>query len=198
MAAGIPYKYMRYSEFDWVGDQKALAEVHGYLDGWERCRDFGMGLGFHAKTLGVGKTFLATFIGRALIRRGATVGFSNFNDVLNIYRLPNEQQLEREDWLKSRTVLVLDEVTEPVSDPQKNFFASRFEDLIRHRTNFNKVTIYTTNMEPDVLDRLFPRAYSLLSSNSQPITVNGSDVRRESVWDIDFELLQNGEVRPIC
>ncbi len=87
---------------------------------------------------------------------------------------------------------------EPVSEPQKNYFASRFEDLIRHRTNFNKVTIYTTNMEPDVLDRLFPRAYSLLSSNSQPITVNGSDVRRESIWDIDFELLKNGEVRPLC
>jgi DNA replication protein DnaC len=198
MAAGIPYKYMRYDDEDWKGDKKALEEVHGYLDGWDKLREFGIGLGFHAKTLGVGKTFLATYIGRELIKRGELVAFSNFNDVLSVYELPYEPRQKREDLLKSSRVLILDEVSQPWSEAQAPLYAAKFEDLIRHRTNFNKATIYTTNMEPDVLDRLFPRAYSLLSSNSRAITVNGSDVRRESIWDIDYELLKNGEVRPIC
>src|SRR5208282_3761866 len=34
MAAGIPYKYMRYNEADWIGDGSAFAEVQGYLSGW--------------------------------------------------------------------------------------------------------------------------------------------------------------------
>lgn len=191
---------MRYSEEDWQpgADTDAFEEALQYLEEWEGRREYGMGLGFHAKTMGVGKTFLATYLARELIQRGESVAFTNFNDVLNAYDLPYAPRKEREDVLMSRTVLVVDEVSKPWTEAQEGFYAAKFEDLIRYRTSFNKVTIYTTNMEDDELDKLFPRAYSLLSSNSTPITVNGSDVRRESVWDIDYELLQNGEVRPIC
>lgn len=198
MAAGIPYKYMRYREADWIGAPEAWAFVQAYLKDWEKYRDFGRGIGLHSKKLGVGKSFLATYLGRELIKRGEIVRFIQFEDVLNIYRLPDDEEREVEGRLKSCTVLILDEVREPKTDPQKDYYAGRFEDLIRHRTNFNKVTIYTTNMEPDALEQLFPRAASLLASNSEPFIVNGKDVRdSDEIWEIDEELLHNGEVRPL-
>lgn len=72
-----------------------------------------------------------------------------------------------------------------------------FENLIRNRIDSNRVTLMTTNLTPHQLDQHYPRTYSLLSVKQQRHAIDGIDVRRAGQQDIDRDLAEAGEVRPI-
>lgn len=197
LLARIPQEYMNLGLDNYYGDEEALKAAEAYLDKWSNFRKHGMGMGFYSKTQGTGKTFLACYLARELVKRGESVYYVYFRNVVNTYELSHEARKEEEERLRDSTVLILDEVARPVSEAQRALFAEKFEELIRHRSNYSKVTILTTNLTPEELDEIYPRTYSLLAAKEQSIKVAGNDVRKEGIWNVNKELAENGEVRPI-
>lgn len=197
LLAHIPQEYMTLSLSDYWGDPIALDAVKNYLEHWSNFRNHGLSLGFYSKEQGTGKTFLATYVARELIKRGESVYYVYFRKIVSTYELPYEARKDEEDRLRDCTVLVLDEIARPISEAQRALFGEKFEELIRHRTNYNKITILTTNLTPKELDEIYPRTYSLLAAKEKSIQVSGNDKRRADIGMINIELAENGEVRPI-
>lgn len=197
LLARIPQEYMNLDIEDYYGDEAALQSVQDYLEKWKNFRKHGMGMGFYSRNQGTGKTFLACYLARELVKKGESVYYVYFRNVVNTYELSHDARKEEEDRLRDCTVLILDEIAKPVSESQRVLFAERFEELIRHRSNYSKVTILTTNLTPKELEDIYPRTYSLLAAKEKSIKVEGNDVRKEGIFNVNKELAENGEVRPI-
>jgi DNA replication protein DnaC len=192
--ANIGDQYMRLNWNDY--DCKPVREkVKLYLDAWDTAKRNGMGMTFKGK-LGTGKTFAATYIGKELIKRGEDVYFIPFLNVISSYQKQHAEEID--DRLKGTGVLILDELLPPESGAQAALFARRYEELIRHRTNFNLPTIVTTNLTEDELLKEYPRTYSLLAPKQVAVEVTQTDdARRGKIAMENEELLANREVRPI-
>ncbi len=197
LLARIPQEYMTLGIEAYYGDPHAMDAAKAYLDTWPNRRKHGMGIGFYSKTQGTGKTFLACYLARELVKRGESVYYVYFRNIVGTYELPYDARKDEENRLRDCTVLILDEIARPVSDAQRNFFGEKFEELIRHRSNYNKVTILTSNLIPRDLDEIYPRTYSLLAAKEKSVEVDGPDVRKEHVGNINEELVENNEARPI-
>lgn len=197
LLAHIPEEYMRLDQEDYYGDPQAWDDTTEYLERWDNNKVYGLGLGYYSKTQGTGKTFLATRVARDLVKRGEFVYYINFRDIMSLYEMPYEERARAESRLKDSVLLVLDEVVQPITSAQHGFFASKFEELVRYRTNYGRVTILTTNLEPNELDGHYERTYSLLAAKQNHIGIVGLDARREGIWDQNTELAENGQRRPI-
>lgn len=195
--ANIGDQYQRLDWKDYRGDDKVRDSVQLYLDKWDKFKIHGMGVEFSSVNLGVGKTFGATHIGKELIKRGEKVFFIPFLEVISVLSKQHHQSEDYERRLYETTVLILDEVIPPWTAPQENLFAGKFEELIRNRTNFNRVTIMTTNLRPEALHINYPRPYSLLAAKQLRIEMQGTDARQSFIEQENMELIMNDEVRPI-
>lgn len=197
LLARIPEEFMRLGVRTWIGDHDAMKATEKYIENWPKLRRYGLGIGFYSKTQGTGKTFLAMMIARELVKRRETVHCIFFRRMVDIYQMePKERRLE-EKRIRDCNVLVLDEIATPVSEAQRALFAETFEELIRHRSNYNKVTILTTNLTPEELDETYPRTYSLLAAKEESVYVNGPDVRKEHLNNLIKDLALNGEILPL-
>jgi hypothetical protein len=197
LLANIGDQYMR---LDWDRDYRDEAvkdDVQTYLDAWPNLKVQGMGVEFSSPKLGVGKTFAATYIGKELIKLGERVYFMPFYEMVGVYSLPLEERRPIEQRLHDCSVLVLDEVIAPNTEAQSNLFSAKFEELIRTRTNFNRVNIMTTNLTPDKLHDIYPRIYSLLSAKQFRIEMDGEDAREHIVRPRNIQAVANREIRPI-
>jgi DNA replication protein DnaC len=197
MLAGIGDQYMR---LDWhkdYRDEEVKDAVQAYLDAWPQLKLQGMGIEFASPKLGVGKTFAATHMGKELVKLGERVYFLPFYKMVGVYGLPVEERRPIEQRLTECSVLVLDEVIAPNSEAQSHLFAGKFEELIRDRTNFNRVTIMTTNLAPEKLHEIYPRTYSLLEAKQYRVIMDGEDARQGVVKERNLKQANLGEVRPI-
>jgi DNA replication protein DnaC len=197
LLAGIGDQYMRLDWADFHGTPEVREAVELFLDKWDRFKLNGMGLEFSSPNLGVGKTFAATFVGKELIKRGEKVYFIPFLEVINLLSRDEAYRSEMEDKLRDVTVLILDEVVPPWTERMGQLFAGKFEELIRHRTNYNRVTVMTTNLEPHQLHEHYPRTYSLLEAKQVRVEMGGEDARQTFIGMQNIELVANDEVRPI-
>lgn len=197
LLANIGDQYQRLDWANFQGSDDVREGVAMFLDKWPSFKANGMGLEFSSPKLGVGKTFAATYVGKELVKRGERVFFIPFRDVINLYSKEQTFRDAQENRLKDTTVLILDEVQAGVSDAQRQLFSDRFEELIRFRTNFNRVTIMTTNLTPDELHDQYPRTYSLLEAKQLRIEMSGEDARQTFIAKENIELVANDEVRPI-
>lgn len=197
LLAHIPEEYMRLDGDDYYGDQQAWDDTNAYIEKWDDNKINGLGIGYYSKEQGTGKTFLATRVARELVKRGESAYYINFRDIMSLYEMPYEDRCRAEGRLKDSALLVLDEVVQPITSAQSGLFASKFEELVRYRTNYGRVTILTTNLEPDELDKHYERTYSLLAAKQNHIGIAGLDARREGIWDLNTELAENGQRRPI-
>jgi len=198
LLAGIGDQYQRLDWADYRGSQEVKDVVAVYLDRWKRFKINGMGLEFASKRLGTGKTFAATHIGKELIKRGENVFFTPFLEVVSILTRLRDEWERLEKKLYETTVLILDEVVPPISTPQRDLFHGKFEELVRNRTNFNRVQIMTTNLTEDELAETYPRPYSLLAAKQQRIEMGeGVDARQGHIADENLQIVLNDEVRPI-
>lgn len=195
--ANIGDQFQRLNWSEWYGSQDAKDAVELYLNGWGNAKLNGMGLEFSSPQLGVGKTFAATHIGKELVKKGERVYFLPFLEVIGLLSKDLDYRNTQEDRLRDTTVLILDEVVPAISVAQRQFFAGRFEELIRHRTNFNRPTIMTTNLEPVDLHYEYPRTYSLLEAKQIRVEMDGEDARQGNRGMRNIELLANNEIEPI-
>jgi len=195
LLAGIPDQYMRLDWNDFTGSEEVINAVNGYIAIWEPLKDNGLGIEFGGKGLGIGKTFAATHIGKELIKYGQKTFFIPFVEMVSAFNKPNADELETR--LRETTFLVLDEILPPVSERQADLFSTRYEAIIRHRTNYNLPTIITTNLTEDDLYANYPRTYSLLAAKQIRIDMGGEDARVSRLGNENFEMALNGEVRPL-
>lgn len=195
LAANIGDQYQRLNWNDYDGSEKTREAVSDYLDHYESAKMNGMGIEFSGTALGTGKTFAATHICKELIKRGERVYFIPFLTMISLFTDTKNKELEKH--LMEVTYLCLDEIVPGDSGPQSNLFARRFEELIRHRTNFNLPVISTTNMPVDKLFKYYPRTYSLLEAKQIKIEVTGQDARMAWVGNENLEIVAKNEVRPI-
>jgi DNA replication protein DnaC len=196
LLSNIPKQYQELDWADFHGDERAIEAVRIYLDKWEYAKRTGMGLEFSSPTLGVGKTFCATYVGKELVKRGERVFFVRFLEVIGALNHEGARRSDFEDRLRNTTVLILDEVGVAMSDRQHELFAVKFEELIRYRTDNNRVTIMTTNLTPERLHSEYHRTYSLLEGKQIRVEMVGKDYRSNAGME-NLELLANEEVRPI-
>jgi DNA replication protein DnaC len=197
LLAGIGDQYQRLDWSDFRGTPEVRDAVALFLEKWDRFRINGMGLEFSSPNLGVGKTFAATHVGKELIKKGVKVMFMPFLEVIGLLSRDAEYRTAQENRLRDSTVLILDEVVPPISTAQGHLFSTKFEELIRHRTNFNRVTIMTTNLTPNKLHEHYPRTYSLLEAKQIRVELGGKDARQDFIGMENIELVANDEVRPI-
>lgn len=195
--ANIGDQYQRLDWDDFRGSEDIREFVATYLDKWSSFKVNGMGVEFSSPSLGTGKTFAATHIGKELIKRGESVYFMDFRDMVGLLSKDTEYRNSQEERIRSTTILILDEVVAGITNAQGALFASRFEELIRYRTNFNRITLMTTNLRPEKLHAEYPRAYSLLEAKNKRILVSGEDARQDFIKMENEELALNEEVRPI-
>lgn len=194
LLANIGEQYMRLDWNDYDASKELRDTVALYLDSWETAKRNGMGVTIKG-SLGVGKTFAATHIGKELIKRKEDVYFTPFLEVVSAYQKQNAEAFER--MLKQAGLLILDELVPPEGGPQSSLFARRFEELVRHRTNFNLPIVLTTNLNERELLHHYPRTYSLLAAKQVEVEIQTSDARRKKIAIENLELLANKEVRPI-
>lgn len=195
LLAGIGDQYQRLNWNDFTGSQEAKEAVSVFLDKWENFKQHGMGVEFSSPNLGVGKTFAATHLGKQLVQLGERVFFTPFLDIMGAYQ--REDADEYDEFLRNVTWLILDEVRPPWTDRQGALFSDRFEALVRHRQNYNRPVIMTTNLTPEQLNENYPRTYSLLEAKQVRVEMTGEDVRQGKIAQENLELLIAGEVRPI-
>lgn len=197
LLAGIGDQYMR---LDWekdYRDEDIKTDVGTYLESWANFKLQGMGVEFSSPALGVGKTFAATHVGKELIKRGERVYFTPFLEIIGLYDKEESERRELEHRLKEISVLILDEVVPPYTEAQGKLFSSKFEEIIRDRTNFNRVTIMTTNLTPVRLLEHYPRPYSLLAAKQCRIEMTGEDARQSIVKTRNISMIANNEIAPI-
>lgn len=194
LAANIGAQYQKLDWNDFQGTVLAKDAVDTYLALWENFKDQGFGLEFGGKGLGTGKTWAAIHIGKELIKRGQQVYFIPFVEMVAAF--DHNEGSEVEDRIRQTPYVILDEILPAISDRQREFFAFRFEAIIRHRTNNDFPTIITTNMTQDELHKIYPRVYSVLAAKQDRIDMSGEDARVSLMARESHELILNGEVRP--
>jgi DNA replication protein DnaC len=195
LLANIPDQYMRLDwDRDFAGDSNATDAVTLYLTKWPQFKLNGMGVEFASTGLGVGKTFAATHIGKELVKKREDVFFLPFNQMLHAMRYEDKDILTRLDEVN---VLILDEIQPAPNEQLRLIMADRFESIVRNRTNYNGVTIMTTNMTESEVETHYPRVYSLLRAKQLRVEMSGADARRSIIAEQNLELILNNETRPI-
>ena len=194
LLANIPDQYQRLNWSHYDGSQKAQEAVALYLQKWDGFRVNGMGIEVTGPQ-GTGKTFCTTHIGKELLKKGESVFFIPFLDLVSAFKY-DEKVVDR---AMNTHVLILDELTKVhLSEAQLAFFSEKLEQIIRHRTNWNLITLMTTNLTEEELRTNYPRVYSLLEAKQIRIALEGNDARMSKIGNENLELAIANEVRPIC
>lgn len=190
LLAGIPGQY-RWLNFERdFRDADVKVAIGNYIDKWDHYSRYGIGLLFSSSTLGTGKTFAATHVGKELIKRKKHVVYTRFEDMI--------QTAEDRPNLEDAHCLIVDEVTPPVTLKAASFYANIFESVLRYRNHASKATIVSTNMTVDDWATHYPRLASLYLPMTISVPMPGDDFRQYNFGNIALELASNGEVAPYC
>lgn len=193
----------QYQMLDWAEyphpDIKERVDV--YLGDFDSFYHHGMGMEFLSKHQAVGKTWAATAILKEVVKRGYRGWFVDFVQMKSYHELDDPQErIWKTRMVREIPVLVIDDVRHPVSAAQRNFFEDKLEAIIRERTNNNLVTILTSNMEAEELEKTFPRVFSLLQAKTIYRAHIGNqlgDAREGAAFETNEALALMGERRPI-
>lgn len=198
----IPMEYQQLVWEEWpeeTGNVEVYDDCNDYFEKFERYSLNGVGMTFYSKGLGTGKTWAATAMLKRVVKLGVDGWFAPFYEVAGYYEI--HDKAERDFKIKrvqESAFLVLDEIRKPISTAQGNLLAEKLENLIRPRSSANLPTLITTNLTPDEIEDLYPRAFSLISAKNVSIELSGTDARLgNKVWKRFAESVESGEALPI-
>jgi hypothetical protein len=95
------------------------------------------------------------------------------------------------------TVLILDDIQAPPHDKLEGIFADNLEDIVRNRTNYNGVTLLSSNLSQQELQAYYPRVWSVLEPKVIIQKMNGGDARQSFVAERTINRALNEERAPI-
>jgi DNA replication protein DnaC len=176
--AGIPYEFMT---LDWgdfpEGEAKLFMDDFLARYAFWRARGRGMTL---QGTFGTGKTWACCHVAKELAKDGVSVYFVPFWELVRLY----DQPRDRRDYIMGRMLhaelLIIDDVQVPVSEPQRDLFESKFEEVVRQRAHASLPTLVTTNMDDRRFAKSYPRVTSVLSGKNESLALVGDDFRPHS------------------
>jgi len=128
---------------------------------------------------GRGKTGILSVIGKEFKRNGYQVLFLEASDIKRIVMKDIQFDDMVSIWDRARdvTVLLLDDLGKGVMD-NTGFGARLIDELIRHRTSENLVTLISTNMTPEQMLMDFKKStIHSLKSKIIPVQILGDDKR---------------------
>lgn len=193
-ASDVPMEYINLHWDDYPNEDVAK-QTDKYIDSFDDMRVHGMGLEIFGKKLGTGKSWMATYILRELLKMGYTGWYTKFSTMKIMWNMtaPEERAYRTRKMLMSE-LLVVEEIEEPEhSERQRNFFEDVLEGVIRSRTENNLPTITTTNMEIDEMEAYFPRINSLLRAKQTRVELYGKDYRVDKAFIENTTLAEAGE-----
>lgn len=194
----IPLQYQRLI-WDEFPHPRAKLDIEAYIENFKRLRMTGMGWTIYGKEMGTGKTWAACHILKELTKQGYDTHFASFMHVKGYYEMDNAAEREFSiRRVRQAEVLALDEWKAPISGAQRDFFEDKMEELLRERTYMNFPTIVTSNMTLDEMEQWYPRCFSLLAGQNEPLPLSGEDARKSGIlFESNQALAIKGEGRPI-
>lgn len=182
---GMPRDYAgkTLEDFNWdvyrqdvSANQKIISDFMFRFDEFLRQN---LGLYIYSKTKGSGKTLLSCCIGNEIIqKRGLNVKFVNIADYIQLAR--NREA----DDLKNATVLIIDDIG--AQDEKHDWIAELTFGLINYRYEKQKLTVFTSNLDPDGCskdDRIVSRIDSMtlpIKLPEVPVRKNTSNARKQA------------------
>ncbi len=191
---GIRYHSLSFDDLYQEKDSLRLF-LEDYIDNFDFNARYGRGVTFYGP-LGTGKTFAQILILKSLIKRGYKGWFDSFSNIVTQYSEVESKKVLMKN-VRSAEVFILDEVIEPMSSRQHEYFSEVYENVIRYRVENSLPTTIGTNLSPEKHEHYYPRVWSLLNMVQIPVEVSGTDVRAAQAKDVVDLLITNKEVRPI-
>lgn len=198
----VPMQYQQLVWDEWpeqTGRMDIYEGLNDYVENFERFSMNGVGVTLFSQGLGTGKTWAATGTLKRLVKQGYDGWFAPFYEVAGYFEIndPDERAFKIKR-VQEAGVLVLDEIRRPISERQRVLLAEKLENLIRPRAASNLPTIITTNLTPEQIEDLYPRAFSLIFGSNLPLELDGADARlANKVWKRQVETAASGEALPI-
>jgi len=191
---GIRYHSLSFDDlYEEKDDLRVFLE--DYIENFDYNARYGRGITFYGP-LGTGKTFAQILILKSLIKRGYKAWFDSFSNVVSQFSAVGTKENLMSN-VRSAEVFALDEVIEPMSVKQHEYFSEVYESVIRYRVENSLPTLIGTNLDNEQHEKLYPRVWSLLNMVQIPVMISGHDVRASQAKDIVDMLITNKEVRPI-
>lgn len=162
-------------------NKKGMTRVYHYRDNLKKNRKEGIGLYIEGPN-GVGKTFLATSLGKEALRQGFSVRFHLLSEIISLTSDSWEDKtiLRTLSKLKTCDFLIIDDADKPYYSKNQNYKLSLFDDLIRYRVQNLLPCIVTANVELREATETFNEAlHSLLNEQSINVVLVGNDYRKE-------------------
>lgn len=169
--------------------------LEDYVANFESNARYGRGLTFYGP-LGTGKTFAQILILKSLIKKGYKAWFDSFTSTVNQFSSTNTKEFLMNN-VRSAEIFSLDEIIEPMSAKQHEYFAEVYESIVRYRVENSLPTLIGTNLDNEQHEKWYPRVWSLLNMVQIPVLVSGTDVRAAQAKDVVDMLITNKEVRPL-
>lgn len=191
---GIRYHSLSFDDLYEEKDELRIF-LEDYINNFEFNSRYGRGLTFFGP-LGTGKTFAQILILKELVKKGYKAWFESFNSVVDRYS-NGENKTALMESVRSAEIFALDEVIEPMSVRQHEFFSDVYEAVVRYRVENSLPTLIGTNLSSEEHEKLYPRVWSLLNMVQIPVLVSGTDVRASQAKDVVNMLISNKEIRPI-
>lgn len=160
-------------------NKKAMARLYQYRDNLKKNLKDGQGLYIEGPN-GVGKTFIATSLGKEALRQGFTVRFHLLSEIISLtfQSYEDKEVLRTLSRLKTCDFLIIDDADKPYSTKSSPKL-SLFDDLIRYRVQNLLPCWVTANVElRDATETFNEALHSLLNEQSLNIVLLGEDYRK--------------------
>lgn len=161
-------------------NKKSMDRIYNYRNELRKNRKEGLGLYIEGPN-GVGKTFIATSIGKEAIRCGYSVRFHLLSEIISLttQSFEDKSALRVLSKLKTCDFLIIDDADKPYST-KSSFKISLFDDLVRYRVQNLLPCIVTANVELRGATETFNEAlHSLLAEQSLNVVLLGEDYRKQ-------------------
>lgn len=168
-------------------------KIKRYCSKIKNAKKYGLGLCLFGQ-YGRGKTFLSTHILKKAVLAGYSIYLTNLAELLNdikmSFNLEGEElknhHIEMDKYYIESDFLVMDNLNQEYKRIGSDFTAVMLDEFLRKRNSNKKVTILTTNSDPNKLKGSYGSAvFSILQGCTKLIKVTGKDNRKdksEELW----------------